>query len=702
MSPLTWRHSKTRHMRLATYFMMLSLATAAASNAAVFGNDKAHRLLMSPARTAAATYPEPDEIEGPSRMMGDLDGPDGQLWYYTATFINKVKEYEYFKENLLREYIFDIYDSEMNFVGRIHDKVRYEGDEWRVPSCEILPIITRNFFNSDEKYEVAVGMAINKGTPGHMRDCTYVYSIGGEKETLSVEDVKTGEMVDKEFDKPVYRIDSLIGDVLDLSTPGNEEYYFTIYGEWHPDDEKKPATRANSMTQEEKDAEWERRTSAKMTLSILGKADGQGKLQNVFSFSTPLLCMPGDQESTPYLISINHEGIGYYAVSRYKEPFWNPYYSMEDDLTMRESNSLMVDVYKVKDCKADKIQTTEIPFVKDSGQDILATYMSIGDFNYRRDINFGDFTQDGLASFYVTKNNYHVGESHSYSYYVYDPTGGRPLLTLFKEADTATTLTDIPGHEPQAMFVERIGSSYLYNFVDLISGKQKAEVNCRLELDEEGDYDIITANIDRAATGDSYMYAGELRSLALGDDDENFMRVAWLSPSGTLSRIDEINIGNSVMYAQCNITGEALQPDLFNSDPWHEYMVLVKRAGDDGKLSEELVIGQAVNPQQPSGRTLLLAKANERGALRTITLYPHEDKPALILWRSGNGGFYMDKYFLPLEKYDSSGITAAGSDTQHDIDAPIYNLHGIQVGTDPSHLPAGIYIHNGKKFLIRR
>lgn len=32
---------------------------------------------------------------------------------------------------------------------------------------------------------------------------------------------------------------------------------------------------------------------------------------------------------------------------------------------------------------------------------------------------------------------------------------------------------------------------------------------------------------------------------------------------------------------------------------------------------------------------------------------------------------------------------------------PIYNLHGVQVSGNPSSLPAGLYIHNGKKIIIR-
>ena len=669
------------------------------------------------------SYPAPDFSFGPTVMSGDIDGPNGEVWYYTAKLINKPVKYEYFTDYLLREYSFTIYDNDMKEVGTIHDKMRYEGNEIRVPDCSLLPVITRNYFNDDDKYEVIIGMAINTAVPGVMHDRTYVYSLGGEKETLEVEDVSndngSGEqcpMVSKEFDKPIYRLDGMIADVLDASKDGNEEFYFTVYGDYS----SKQSTRADStepdddipdssedMTQEEKDKIWENMTRQSMAMSVLGKIGDDGKLRHVLTYRIPMLSMPGDQESSLFQLSIKNESGAYFVISYYKEPFWNPYYTILDPLTMRESNSLMIDVYKVENYSATKVQTTEIPFVKDNEASVLATYMSVGDFRYRQDVNFTDFTTDGRAAFYITQNNYGVGEQTSYSFYIYGPDGGnKPLVTLFRGADSALGLSDIEGQEPQELFVEAIGGMYYFSFVDLISGKKRGETSYLLTVDEDSDPERMTANIDRTPVGDSYQYAVELRVPIVDDNENDLIRIAWLDDKLNYIKTDHVNLGTNVFYASVYIDGKALNPDIFYKDDQklNEYLVLIKRGLTNGGTTEELLVGQGTPLGDDSGKTLLLTGANERGALRTIFLYADQQPPTLVLYRSGARGYTLDTYNLP---FNTSAVTELQTENQpglidannKDTDGIIYNFQGIPVGKDLDTLPAGLYILNGHKIL---
>ena len=149
----------------------------------------------SPASRAMTSdpNPEPGTTMGPVRNFFDLDGPNNELWYYTTTLWTKAIRYPYYTDYILTEYQFDIYDSQMEFVGSVHDKMRYQDDEVRVPGpdrgIDILPVITKNFFNNDDKYEVVVSIAVNSTTEAVNHYRSVIYQIGGEKETVSVYDL---------------------------------------------------------------------------------------------------------------------------------------------------------------------------------------------------------------------------------------------------------------------------------------------------------------------------------------------------------------------------------------------------------------------------------------------------------------------------------------------------------------------------------
>ena len=61
--------------------------------------------------------------------------------------------------------------------------MHYADDELRVPYVDLLPVVTKKFFNDDDNYEVAVGFAVNSTTPGINHYRTVAYSIGGDKDS---------------------------------------------------------------------------------------------------------------------------------------------------------------------------------------------------------------------------------------------------------------------------------------------------------------------------------------------------------------------------------------------------------------------------------------------------------------------------------------------------------------------------------------
>lgn len=670
---------------------------------------------------------KPDATYPSVASMGDIDGPNGEVWTYTADLTFKEIVYDTddknYTDHILLEYKFDIYDSDSKFVGSVHDKMRYEDYEIRAVSHDIVPVITQNFFNDDAKYEIMVGLIANRSKTGDGNTQDWmpnssrilVYSIGGEKETLEVETVE-GNRVTKEFDKPVYRIDGQLGDVLDASTPGNEEFYMTFYDEELPeygDDDIIDDGNGNAVVS---DKFWNNLCKAHISLVTRGKVGSDGKMPEVLRVNIPILAMPGDQENTPFMISFTRNDEAYIFVQQYKEVFFNQYNSPTDDLTMRERNSLVVDLYKVKDGKAEKTQTTEIPFVKDSADRLLFTFMSVGDFRYREDINFGD---DGKASFYVTKINYFSDESKNYSFYKYGASGTDKKV-LFELADSHSPMADIEGYEPQELFINYKNGEYIFHFIDLDSAEEKFAMSCYLEVDDYSDPDMMTSNIERTKVGDSYHYCVEMKNPA-EIDNYTYNRFSWFDANGKFLKMDEVNMGRYVLYAQSYLDTYMLNARLFLSDATQEYMILIKRSEDNTNPTEELLIAQPVSVENPTGKEVLLLTPNEYGVLSYINPYTHLEKPMLQIYYYDQpaGKYTTDVYYLPFDSSAVKEIEAFGSGSSLTFDGvtifaegpvSVYDIEGklIAKGTDSigvDGFQSGVYIavagKEVRKFFIK-
>lgn len=666
----------------------------------------------------------PDVVFSSNGTLGDLDGPNDELWFYTSSMVYRTIHHEYYDEQVLLEYSFEIYDSAANLIGTVHDKMRYEENEVRVVECSLVPMVSRNFFNNDDNYEVMVRLGVNcvrtnedgstTWLPNNYRNL--VYSLGGEKESLEV-DTPDGDSVTKEFDKPVYRIEGSLGDVLDASVGGREEILLTFYGESLPEYSEGDIIGGDGGPTVSDDF-WENLTAAHISLKVCGKVDADGKMPELLNFEIPILSMPGDQENTPFMMSFRNGDDAYYMVQYYKEVFYNKYESATDDMTMREHNSLMVDLYKVENGAVVKASTTEIPFVKDSKDRLLFSFHSVGDFRYKEDINFD---ADGMPSFFVTRNNYFADEHSEYSYYYHDADGKR-IHTIFENAESNMPLTNIEGFEPQQMFVTYGNGEYTFHFVDLLSGIKKTSFSCYLETDPDSDPDMMTSNIDRTKVGDSYQYAVEMRTPTIDEYDNSIMRIGWLDADGKFLRMDEVNMGQYVKYAQSYLDGYTLRPDLYLSDDHHEYMILIKRGVSSTATREDLLIGQALNPDAPEGRDVLLLTPDEKGSIATINPYTMLDNPMLHVYyyNSDNGSMAMEIYNLPfdLSSIEEIEMTEGGSALTFDgasvyssgNEIAVYDIRGalLRKGEGKvavADLKAGVYVAiaagEARKFVVK-
>ena len=668
-------------------------------------------------RAQADGQTEPFKTFGPANMTTDLDAPGGERWYYVANFdYEEIPPNEdegiYYTDHILREYTFDIYDADMKLVGTIKDKMEYRDKEVRSVMNDLAPVVTRNFFNDDDKLEVIVGLGINT-TYQQNSYRSVVYQIGGEK--------KDG------YDQPIMTFESLITDVVEGPAEGGKDcYYMTFSDEFYP----------TAADDDSEGSFWEYLCGAHITIDVYGPARGTGAPQKVLSKKVPLLQLPGDQMSTPYVMSFTRGGDVYFVISSLEEPFYNEYNDpINDDLTQRTDNKLVVEFFKSDGKGGFALDyDTRIPFTVDNEDGVLASYYSIGNLRYRQDIDFDHFgTPEGRAALFVTKENYTTTSDDMYvkSYYVYDHTGKR-IRTLAEGCETAITLSDLPGHEPQAIFATADVYAYYFDFVDLVSGKTVMSISNQYEINEDSDPESLTANFDRVADGDSYMYVNELRMPGIDENENDIMRFLWLKKDGSFDHIDQVNMGQHVMYALSYLSTVTLDPKAFHSDDTREYMMLIKRGtqNEDGTMEagtrEELLIGQVLTADKPEGNTLLLVLPDERGILNGIVPYidtEHPDRSSLLVtYYDATSNLYAQDYYpLPLDR-KVSGITDAeisapesainiiGTTVRAEGKISVYNPAGALVAAgrdsiDLAGLGAGIYIvraaDSARKFIIK-
>lgn len=674
--------------------------------------------------------PTPGFTQGPSRFFSDIDGPNGEIWYYTTTLWTRPIEHnQWWTEHILTEYKFDIYDSQMNFVGSIHDKMRYQEDEKSVPGpdngIDILPVITQKFFNNDDKYEVVVSLAVNTTTQGLNHYRSVVYQLGGEKETTLVYDhqtfdddnVPTIHEVEKEVDVPFKVYPNYVGDVLDASTGGEENFYFTFMGEVFADSPSTAAADDDTDT-----SFWDILTASHQHYETYAKAGDNGEITKVIEFDIPYLKLQGDQENFMPIISMMNDGEPYILNPYYKDYYYEPYYSPYEDSKMRENNSLVLDLYKLDGANATKVQTTEIDAPKVIADDVISTFYGVGGLRYREDIAFGKFGDSDKAYFYITRCNYKVGDKiGDYCHYVYGPDGSL-VRTIFENSDNNLNVSSVDGINQKHLFVGfDDNGDYVYNFVDLIEGhgKKTIQIPAYLYLDGSDEGDLLIANTDVVPVGDSYKFAFEMRVPTVDEYDNDVMRVAWFNADGSFDRIDNINMGTNVYYAQCYVNAVALDPKLIKSDDAYEYLVLIKRgiSGASSSASqEELIAAQPQSPAEPQGRTLLHLAPCEKGTLKSIGIYPGDNggKTLAVYYTNADGHRTADFYLLPFDlnaiddiqsgsaqsviSYDGSMLRAEGEIT-------VYSVQGAVVarGKDAlsvSGLVSGAYIAvaQGKPF----
>lgn len=653
------------------------------ANSLMFKNDADAASLRGKTATVDQTF-SPEFTIGPAQQIGDLDAPGGKLWFYNMNIdIEEVVMNPYWTQKLMVGFHVTIYDENHNKVGEIKDKLRLEGNETRACLCEVTPIVTKHFFNTDDKIEIAIGQGFN--TPQYINNYrTKVYQLGGQKDSEG-------------YDKPVYILNDLVTDVLDATHVGGEEnFYITCLSEGHDD---------SVTTEPEEGTEdyWKAMTSYYYDVVVYSKATDETGPHATTLERVGEQNRPGDQgDTSPAIVTKMHNGKPIYVIPSYKETLSQPIYSYSDEPTQRPENKLIINVYTMDGAKASKISSTEIDAPAIEGN--LRTYYGVGDLLYRGDVSFDQWGADeNHPSFIITRNILATmaEEAGEKGHYVYN-NAGEKVATIFEGCEAAISLTDIPGHEPQIMFIDTPDGIYTFHFVDLYSGKEQCQFSYQMEV-EGSDPDLMTSNMDRVAVGDTYMYVNELR-LPVEDNGDTFVRFAWLDNKGKWVRTDEVNMGADVKYAKSFVNGTMLSdPNTFYIDDEgiQEYMVLIKRGLAEGGDREELLIAQPRSESYPDGLTIKLFDESDKGTLRNIAPYSFMGVPQLMVgyYNQETDSHICDYYRLPFN-YDDAGVNSVVTDPDNGISfdgttvsaagtVSVYNAAGILIARANGSLATG-------------
>lgn len=551
--------------------------------------------------------------------------PDGSVWYASTQLDIETVELEggFATEDLVKGYTFTIYDAKMREVGSIHDDVRFEEGEYKCARVMIDVTLTQKFFNLDANYEVMVAVC-NNAQDYSVNTRTLVYSIGGEKENGC--------------DKVLMTIPGYTVDAVDTSTdPWGENFFITFLTEKTPDPDGDYPGYLDYL------AEFSQ------ILTTYKKAGMNPEPSVVNVYEIPNLMLPGDQMSSPMMLSKNVGGKLTLTFSQYEKSYFEDPTGMGGNEDVTPDNALLIDVYQLPSNSATEmthVYSTKIDAVQSDNPESLYTFYGIGTFRYDKDVDFEHYTSDGTPAFVVTVDNYLLSDDDQYrsTYCIYDADGNL-VDTLAYDTYNILEMSDVPGQEPQMMFVYRGDEQMHFQFVDLYS--------CRTvtEIDQVQTGFVLSGSVDRvpAAVAGGYRYAISYAQGVSDEDGVTYALVGWFDTQGTLERVDRINVGSDVQLAQIYIEGKALSPYVFNTDSDLEYMVLVKRGmGEDDEnlaLREELLI--TASGKEPV-RTFL--PDEEKGRLAQIYLFGESEKMLVVSYINTHK-VYADAFVLPFTRF---------------------------------------------------
>lgn len=566
----------------------------------------------------------PNDLGGEATIIGFLDGPKNENWYYCGDYT--------YTDGKITGFQFDIFDATFKKIGSVRDKIEFEENETRVAEVEIGPAVTQKFFNYDNNYEVMVAVVTN--TTEYVNNYrTRVYSITS--------------LADDELSDCKQVLDGYYVSAINTAQDAWSENFFITF-----------------MTEEETETPkvGDVVNVADYHFVTYKKAGYSGDMVPVLDVRVPQITLAG-ADAIPFLAA-QKDGVPYFCVNRLKYSWYLDPYDYTND-TPTPDNELIAELYAPASSfasNADSYSTTRFPL---GATDEDPYFIYLGSFSYNGDV---DMTRndDGTPLFMLTRaHSQQGGDSYLYDFEAWDGAKkGEDAVAVRKYVIGAGTeggyfMSDIAGFDPQVMLLLQDGGSYGFQFVDILDGT--VEHTIPFGFNEGSDVYNMNAMVDRIPSGNSYLYTVP-QSNAFSDENGDWhSSIVFASPEGDIVKVDDINMGKDVAYANIYPGAESFNPYLFNLDADHEYMALIKRYNADGISTHEELSVISANPDK--GVLLNLGPDEEKGEIDLVWLVnTATEKPSLAVTYlnkiPGNWKYTTIYFDLPLTLFEAGDGTA--------------------------------------------
>ena len=549
-------------------------------------------MLMNVGAATAQTSQSPSVDD-----YGFLNAPDGTRWAYTVS-ITKNSWGDYTMAKL------SIFDGNSELIGTIVDSLKLEEGMVAYNDLEINPLITKKFFNEDDKYEVMLFLhAITDTLPG--RFLNHVFSIGdGALETT-----------------PIATIEGRQVAAQNIASFSNENYVMIF--------ERDSAVYSADHT---------------LCYDIRRKSSFDDKDGIRRTFRVPYANIAAYSDLQPIFMFMNGKNVNY-VMQQYEKPYFVPGTNKYEDPVLTPDNYLVIthmdQFFRV-------VHTTKIPVVQDENQKLLYTYPLLGGLDEVKDIVLNH--DSDVPTYIITNEKYNLESDGSIKSYFFYDVEGKKLKTIAENTMGRIKMSPIVGQEEQWMFLKAEYDGEFF-FVDLPSCTPRAEISVYLNESK-----TFSSQIDRYPKGDSYEYAVALLQGNNEADGTVSQDIAWLNADGSFNRYEKINLGKYIEAAQVNITADALNPWIMHTDDAREYMVLAKRYNPKNTSDKETVLLVC----NTKGEILLdYGKDEEKGELNMVYLLDKGANPSILCVYQKNGALTMHYTPLPLNKVALQGAGTA-------------------------------------------
>jgi len=476
-------------------------------------------------------------------VMGWLKAPNGETWAYVGQLTKGSAA------TGISHYSFTIYDANFEKLTTVEDDVAPAENETRIVDVSLGAVVTKKFFNTDDKPEFMVMVAAN--TPQYVNHFyTRVYS--------------------QDVAEPLTTIEGYMGTYVNTASDGQSENYYI--GFMTTQDTTTPKVGEVDNTKD-------------YVIDFYKKAKYNTPVSSVLQIRIPYIVSGG--EAWVPLVATAHNGKAYIAANYLKYSFFEEPLNFNNE-NLTKDNEFIIDYYEIPSNGTPKIvNRTTVPMV---GSATDMNFLYLGYLLGEGDITYGRYTEDDSApAFTITRAHYEAADDdYSYSYYIYpagtiDKPQTEKILTLGENIYAAIMMSDLRGYDPQIALVKKTETDFTFDFVNLVSGK----VECTMPYRINGTV-TLNAEVDRVAGKDNNpLYVVAPYNLILDTEGNAIQEVAYINPDATIDHIDQLELGKNVAYASVFISASAMDPYIFNTNPEREYMVMIKRLTGNGNGSTE-------------------------------------------------------------------------------------------------------------------